>query len=123
MVELRYAILFVSDLERSIRFYRDVLGLPLLSEERDQADFDAGGGMVVTLHQAHSEAPHHHPPTAVGAVRLGFHVDDLDEAHARVLGASARCINPPEERLGVRLGLYEDPDGFTFTLASGVGVG
>lgn len=122
MVELRYTILFVSDLERSIRFYRDVLGLRLMSEDRDQADFDAGG-VVITLHQAHSAAPHHQPPTAVGSIRMGFHVEDLEEVHERLLRADTRCVNPPEERFGVRLGLYEDPDGFNFTVASEVAAG
>lgn len=122
MVELRYALLFVSDLDRSIRFYRDVMGLPLLSEDRDQAEF-AAGGTVITIHQAHSQTPHHHPPTAAGCVRFGFHVDDLEALHERLLRTEARCVQPPEARYGVMMGLYEDPDGFTFTLASDVHVG
>ncbi len=119
MVELRYMILFVSDLERSVRFYRDVVGLPLQSEDRDTAEF-AAGGMVLALHQAHADAPHHHPPTSTGTVRLSFHVTDLEPVHRRLLAAEARCVTPPEERYGVRMGLYEDPDGFNFTVAANV---
>ncbi len=52
-----------------------------------------------------------------GAVRLGFWVQDLDGTHARLMEAGARCLTPPEEREGVRMALYEDPDGFNFTLA------
>jgi catechol 2,3-dioxygenase-like lactoylglutathione lyase family enzyme len=29
MTKLRYALVFVSDMERSVAFYRDVLGWPL----------------------------------------------------------------------------------------------
>jgi len=122
MVTLRYSMLFVSDLERSIRFYRDGLGLPLTSESREQADFD-GGGVTITLHQAHSAASHHHAPTQTGSVRLGFQVDDLDAAHKRLVAEGVRVTRPPEERFGVRVGLYEDPDGFHFTLAAGTPVG
>ena len=43
--------------------------------------------------------------------------DDLEGAHARLMHAGARCLTPPEECEGVRMGLYEDPDGFNFTLA------
>ncbi len=120
MVSLRYAILFVSDLERSIRFYRDVVGLKLQSEDRDQAEFDVGG-TTLTLHQAHSVAESHQPPTQSGCVRFGFRVDDLDPVHARLTEAGTRCVQPPETREGVRMGLYEDPDGLNFTVASSGG--
>ncbi len=119
MTELRYCILFVSDLERSIRFYRDLLGLRVITEDREQADLDAGR-VIFTLHQGHTDAPHHHYPTEVGSPRLGFHVDDVDVVHGRLSQASVRCVSPPETRLGVRMGLYEDPDGFNFTIASDV---
>ena len=120
MTELRYVMIFVSDLDRSIRFYRDVLRLTVQSEGRDMVEFQGPDGGGLTIHQAHLEGPHHHPPMVGGAVRLGFRVGDLDEAHARLMHAGARCLTPPEEREGVRMGLYEDPDGFNFTLAEAV---
>jgi len=116
MVDLRYVMLFVSDLDRSIRFYRDVLGIPVKSESRDMVEFRADGGLLA-LHQAHQEGPQHHPPMVCGAMRLGFKVDDLDTMHARLMSAEAKCLAAPETREGVRMGLYEDPDGFNFTLA------
>ena len=116
MVDLRYVILFVSDLDRSIRFYRDVLCFPVKSESRDMVEFQANGGLLA-LHQAHQEGPQHHPPMVCGAIRMGFKVDDLDVAHAKLMSEGAKCLTPPEEREGVRMGLYEDPDGFNFTLA------
>jgi lactoylglutathione lyase len=116
MVDLGYIMLFVSDLDRSIRFYRDVLGLSVRNEHRDMVEFQADGALL-TIHQAHQEGPHHHMPMVCGAMRLGFRVDDLDVVHAKLMGEGAKCLNPPEEREGVRMGLYEDPDGFNFTLA------
>lgn len=117
MVELRYIILFVSDLERSIRFYRDALGLPVHSEDRDQAEFQAGR-LMLTVHQAHSDAPHHTLPAQVGGVRLGLHVEDFDAVCTRLQEAGVRCVSPPEERLGVRMALFEDPDGYHLTIAA-----
>lgn len=116
MVDLRYLMLFVSDLDRSLRFYRDILGLPVKSELRDMVEFQADGG-ILTIHQAHQEGPHHRPPMVCGAMRMGFKVDDLDTVHAKLMSEGARCLAPPEQREGVRMGLYEDPDGFNFTLA------
>lgn len=117
MVELRYVILFVSDLDRSIRFYRDVLGLAIRSEDRDQIEF-ATGTLGLTLHQARWDAPAHHPPTRAGSVRLGLHVDDVDLVHARLTEAGCLCLSPPERRGDVVMALYEDPDGHHLSLAS-----
>jgi lactoylglutathione lyase len=116
VISLGYVMLFVSDLDRSIRFYRDVLDLPVKKEHRDMVEFQTECGLL-TIHQAHQEGPHHHPPMVCGAMRLGFRVEDLDVIHAKLMSDGAKCLNPPEEREGVRMGLYEDPDGFNFTLA------
>lgn len=117
MVELRYLMLFVSDLSRSVRLYRDGLGLAVTSESRDTVEF-AAGGLTLSLHQAHSEAPHHHPPTMSGGQRLGFHVADLAAVHQRLVAEGIRVVSPPEERYGVWMALYEDQDGFNFTVAA-----
>lgn len=117
MVELRYVILFVSDLDRSIRFYRDVLGLTLLSEDRDQVELETGS-LGLTLHQARWDAPQHHSPTRAGSVRLGLHVDDVDVVHTRLTEARCLCLSPPERRGEVIMALYEDPDGHHLSLAS-----
>lgn len=117
MPELRYVMIFVSDLDRSIRFYRDALRMAVVSESRDMVEFRGHDGSGLTVHQAHQGGPPHHPPMVRGCVRLGFRVSDLDGAHGRLMEAGAACLTPPEEREGVRMALYEDPDGFNFTLA------
>jgi len=119
MVELRYVILFVSDLDRSIRFYRDVLGLAVRSEGRDQIEFETGN-LGLTLHQARTDASPHHSPTRAGSVRLGLHLEDVGRVHARLTEAGCLCLSPPEQRGGVIMALYEDPDGHHLSLASDV---
>jgi lactoylglutathione lyase len=116
-MRLRYAIVFVTDLDASIKFYRDLVGLPLLEESRTSAEFDAGE-TTFALHAAHVESPeHHHPPRLAGTCRLGFAVDDLDATHARLVAAGVRCRTPPEAKYENRIALYEDLDGMNFTLA------
>jgi lactoylglutathione lyase len=117
MVDLRYAILYVSDLDRSARIYRDAIGLPVRDEDRDSMTFTTGE-TALTLQQAHQDAPHHRPLRLTGTVRLGFHVKDLTAVHERLRQSGVTCTSKPEEQLGVRMALYEDPDGFTFTVAS-----
>jgi lactoylglutathione lyase len=117
MVELRYVILFVSDLDRSIRFYRDVLGMSLRSDTGDQVELEVGS-LGLTLHQAHSDASHHHSPTVTGSIRLGLHLKNLTPVIDRLNAAGALCLAPPEERDGVIMALYEDPDGYHLSLAA-----
>ena len=51
MTKLRYVILFVSDMERSVAFYRDVLGWPLTWHSPERAEF-ATEGTTLALHHA-----------------------------------------------------------------------
>ena len=66
MVEFSYVIVFVSDMARSVAFYRDVLGLPLEFESPKWTEFETPG-TTVALHIA--DAP---PGTAiaVGAISV-----------------------------------------------------
>jgi lactoylglutathione lyase len=116
-MRLRYAIVFVTDLKRSLEFYRDLVGLPLREERRSSVEFDVGGA-TFALHLAHVDAPrHHHPPMLAGSCRLGFEVEDLMAVHQRLIGAGVPCLSPPEAQMDLQVALYEDPDGLNFTLA------
>lgn len=62
-------MLYVSDLERSVRFYRDELGLDLLSQGGGFAFLD-GGEVTLALRQSDE------PPPA-GGTEVVFEVDDV----------------------------------------------
>jgi catechol 2,3-dioxygenase-like lactoylglutathione lyase family enzyme len=74
---LDHVYYWVSDMDRAVAFYRDVLDLPLLRQSGDEwAEFD-GGGVRLALHGAvRGHAP---PPGGATAV---FLVEDLDVAQA-----------------------------------------
>lgn len=115
-MRLRYAILFVDDLARSRTFYHETLGVPIRSEDKSSVELETGDA-TLALHQSHSGHAVHHPPTVAGSARFGFEVDDLVTCHRRLVSAGVRCVSPPETRFDYRIGLYEDPDGYYFTLA------
>jgi lactoylglutathione lyase len=115
-MQLRYSIIFVSDLDRSRRFYADLLAIPILSEDRSSIELDTGIA-TLALHQAHLGEGHHHSPTAAGSLRIGFVVDDLKATHRKLIEGGVPCLSVPEERFDFTVGLYEDPDGIQFTLA------
>ena len=134
MRKLNYAIVFVSDMSKSVAFYRDTLGLPLKFESPQWTEF-SNEGSTLALHPADSPKREGASPSptqagaAVGAglaparnsagtAQLGFHVDNLDDWHKKLTAAGVRCLlEPRAEAYGIRQAVYADPDGLHFTLA------
>jgi lactoylglutathione lyase len=132
----------VSNIERSLAFYRDVLGLELvrISERRDLPSYDQILGykdvaLTVALlrHPADEfllELFTYHNPQGqsrpldnsfVGAAHVAFEVEDIDVLYARLTEAGYRAISPPAdvERDGaiVARAMYAlDPDGISVEL-------
>ena len=117
MDRIAYSIVFVSDMQKSVRFYRDVLGLPLKFESPEWTEF-ATEGTTLALHRGDpAGTPPPNRPTA-GLCHLGFQVDDLDEIHTRFTSQGVRCIQPPKKQdFGGRLATYADPDGLPLTFS------
>ena len=115
-----YAIVFVSDMRRSVAFYRDVLGLPLRFESSHWSEF-ATGEATLALHLAEAEGP---PSSreAAGSCRPGFGVTDLDAFHQQMAAAGVPCVEEPREVFGSRLAQYRDPDGLVFSVGERRGV-
>ncbi len=118
-MRFRYVIIFVSDLNRSVAFYRNLLGMEV-REEKDGAECTLGD-VTLVLRQAHVSTPaQHHPPMIAGSCRLGFAVEDVDAVCARLTAAGLGCLSGPETEEGMRVALCEDPDGVNLTVASPV---
>lgn len=119
-MRLSYAIVFVSDMRRSVAFYRDVIGLPLRFESPGWTEFDTEGA-TLALHAAEAPAaaagvaddPHRVPPARC---RPGLRVPDLDAFHRRMTEHEVPCVQPPTQRFGVRLAQYLDPDGLAISV-------
>jgi len=111
--------LSVSDLPRSVRFYREVLGIALHDTAHDAEKRDPwyGGEHAACswtdgafMHFA--VYPKHEPerPVTTGA-QVGFQVADFDAVHQRVLGSGATVVMPPRDEPWGRTARYLDPDG------------
>ena len=115
-MRVNYAIVFVSDMRRSVSFYRDSIGLPLRFESPEWTEF-ATDGATLALHLAESSAPMSadQEPRA-GSSRPGLHVPSLGEFHRRMIEHNVRCLQEPTDVFGSRVAQYADPDGLTISV-------
>jgi lactoylglutathione lyase len=114
---VNYAIVFVSDMTRSVAFYRDVLGLPLRFESPGWTEFATEGATLALHLSAKSNVaepdPKHVP---AGRCRPGLSVPNLDEFHQRMVAKNVPCIQEPKEVFGARIAEYVDPDGLPISV-------
>src|SRR5207302_1837912 len=117
-MRVSYAIVFVSDMKRSVAFYRDVIGLPLRFESPGWTEF-ATEGATLALHAAGESAkgsgdPAEHP---AGSCRPGLSVPHLDAFHQRMIEKNVFCVQAPREiSPGARVAQYADPDGLEISI-------
>ena len=121
-MRINYAIVFVSDMKRSVSFYRDIIGLPLKFESPGWSEFLTEGA-TLALHAGEAppgakEDPLHVPP---GRCRPGFSVADLGAFHARMTANRVVCVEEPREVFGARIAQYLDPDGLGISVGEELG--
>ena len=116
-----YVMVRVSDMRRSVAFYRDTLGLRLKFESPAWSEFETGA-TTLALHAgtraAGIEAATQARPAA-GTCSLGFSVSDLSRTYAELCERGARFVMPPTEQAneGIRLAVCIDPDGLSISFA------
>jgi catechol-2,3-dioxygenase len=118
---LNHAVLFVSDLDRAVEFYRNVLGMEVIAREpRANAAFLRAGGSdnhhdlgLFGLGTGASGPPRGH----TGLYHLAWQVDTIDElAKAREVLLAAGAFGG-ESSHGATKSLYgADPDGNEFEI-------
>jgi len=137
-MEMNHVGISVSDLERSVAFYRDMLGMQPLCEifpfggpqfQKVMGLPDAEGRMCVVrggtvqlelFEFAAPEPAPQDPNYAVanrGISHFAFEVDDIDSTYARLAAAGVRFHCPVETfESGIKATYGRDPDGNVFEL-------
>ena len=113
----------VTDLERSIRFYRDGLELPMMDGPDGIAFFETRGTRL-SLYPRESLAEDATVP-AEGSGFPGFALahnvrstDEVDRVLAQAVEAGARLLKPGQKVFwGGYSGYFADPDGFLWEVA------
>jgi len=121
-MKLNYAIVFVSDMGRSVKYYRDFFGLPLKFETPEWTEFSTGGA-TLALHKggATRRSESESDATASGQCRPGLQVGDLNKLHSQLVGNGVTCIKPPTSSFGARIAQYLDPDGLIVSVSESKG--
>jgi lactoylglutathione lyase len=101
--------LYVSDMERSLRFYRDLLGIALQGDgDWQEATL---GGTRFALHRAHEGLGE----LSSGTIHVSLEVADADAAAERVRRAGVDAKETMRDEWGTAVQVV-DPDGYELYL-------
>jgi lactoylglutathione lyase len=92
-MRVNYAIVFVSEMKRSVAFYRDILGLPLKFESPGWTEFSTEGA-ILALHFSEMANPPkgNSGPAPAGMCRPGLGVPNIDKFHQRTLRSTSSAF-------------------------------
>ena len=119
--QIDYTMIIVSDMDRSVEFYRDKLGIPLKFQSPEWTEFQTGA-TTLALHGGgvrQEQASGGDPSKIAGTCSIGFNVDDLDKTFEELKARGIFFVMPPTQREGegIRLAVCVDPDGLPVSFA------
>ena len=118
--QIDYTMVIVSDMARSVEFYRDKLGIPLKFESPDWTEF-LTGATTLALHGGGfpRQSRGGSGDKDAGTCSIGFNVDDVDKTYEQLKAKGIRFVMPPTQREGegIKLAVCIDPDGLPISFA------
>jgi predicted enzyme related to lactoylglutathione lyase len=110
MVSGGNATIIVADMDRSIRFYTEVLGLKLTNRFGDDwATVSAGDGLTIGIHPASAKYP---DPGTKGSIILGLDIDlPIEKAVSRLAQHGVPIKGSVVRSDAGNFANLEDPDG------------
>ncbi|MEO9294203.1 MAG: VOC family protein [Nitrososphaera sp.] len=105
-------ILLVSNMQASIKFYKDTLGLPLKTKSKDWTEFFQDG-TVIALHPMRRKS-------IVGSstgMLVGFMVSDMDATVKELKAKKVKFFKKPKDEPFGKHAIIEDPDGHLISIA------
>jgi lactoylglutathione lyase len=109
--KLGLLMIVVKDMDRSVAFYRDVVGMELLFHQSNWSQFD-GGNILLGLHPEGEEVKV--GPTS--GCTFAFYVDDIVKAVSEIKRRGGHIsVEPRVEPFG-HWALLNDPDGYNIQI-------
>jgi lactoylglutathione lyase len=107
-------ILAVKDLDKSIAFYHELLGLPIKNQRRTWVDLGQTGALL-SLHPA-SITSDHSSNNMEGGIVIGFLVGDVKSALEELRSKNVKVHRDIVDRDAGKNAIILDPDGYLVSL-------
>jgi lactoylglutathione lyase len=109
-----YVMITVSNMARSVEFYKDKLGIPMKFGSPEWTEFQTGT-TTLALHGGGKpqEGPQDSQTHFAGTCSIGFNVENLEQTCELLKARGVTFIMPPTAREGegIKLAIAVDPDG------------
>lgn len=109
--KLGAVILLVSDMDKSMKFYRDVLELPVKNTSAEWVEFFSSG-TVLALHPSKNKTR-----TKNSGVLVGFMVSNLESVAQKLKDKNVEFFKKPKEESFGKHAIIVDPDGHLISIA------
>jgi len=137
MKNIRHFGIVITDLEKSLHFYRDLLGLKIQKEMAEEGKFidnildlqnvkvrtikmsaDDGGLIELLYYESHPRVAEKKEIYSVGASHVAFTVENLDDVYKRLKenGVRFNCAPQTSSDGKVKVTFCYDPDGIPIEL-------
>ena len=107
-------ILAVKDIDKSVEFYHDIIGLPIRNQRRSWVDLGTGGALL-SLHPASLTAQHIGSSIENG-ITIGFLVGDVSSAVEELKAKGVKIYRGITEREAGKNVIIQDPDDYLVSL-------
>jgi predicted enzyme related to lactoylglutathione lyase len=109
------ATIYVSDMDRAVKFFTETLGLKLdYQAGAEWAQIQAGKGLVLGLHGT----AHGGTAGKQGSTVVGFDLDEpIENVYETLVSRGVKFDSPPMDTGHVKLANFHDPDGNPFYLS------
>lgn len=107
-------ILAVQDIDKSIAFYHELIGLPIKNQRRSWVDLGTSGALL-SLHPASITAEHIGSSIENG-ITIGFLVGDVSSAVEELREKGVEIYREVMEREAGKNAIVKDPDGYLVSL-------
>ena len=104
-------ILLVSDMKKSLMFYREILGMELKKESEDWIEFVKHGSTVLALHPAKKRKI-----TKNNSMLVGFNVNNLESVCSELEKKEVKFYKRLTEEPFGKHAIIKDPDGHLISL-------
>src|SRR3989442_11265765 len=97
--QIGYVMVGVSNMDQSVEFYKDTLGMPLKYKTNEWTEFQTGATtLALHLSKPQISSTTAHEGLAPGTLSIGFNVTDLEKTYQELKSKNVRFVTEPKMR-------------------------